>query len=162
MAERARGYDEQGRRTPQEPITTGELVAAVNAFYRRRWQEEMELFFPTPWRDEPPPADETGFPLLLRVGRFSHFESASLDKLRQGWQPQGKRAIREGSTRAVIEQESGRTPFGWLALVPRGQEEELNKWAPPLLGTASSSTPSPAPSGRTVTPRGLNAQFWQH
>lgn len=150
-AERASGRDRDGRKTPRRPVAAKELLAAVDAFYRGRWHAEMKRFFPNPWQAEPPRADEAGSPLLLRVGRFSHFESASLDDLRQGWQPQSRRPITEGSTRAVSDQGGCWMPFGWLALVPRGQEARLEG----LTVSSSPARPRPAsPTGRTP-PRGL-------
>lgn len=63
--------------------------------------------------------------LLLRVGRFSHFESLSVDNLRQGWNAQKKQPFRpgeEGSSRTLCrcrsttEGTSLALPFGWLLL----------------------------------------------
>ena len=63
--------------------------------------------------------------LLLRVGRFSHFESLSVDGLRQGWNAQKKQPFKpgeEGSSRtlcrcrATTEGSSLALPFGWLLL----------------------------------------------
>lgn len=60
--------------------------------------------------------------MLLRVGRFSHFESLSVDELRQGWNIQRKQAIEEGSTRTLCRSAglgpSLPMPFGWLLLKP--------------------------------------------
>lgn len=57
--------------------------------------------------------------VLLRVGRFSHFESLSVDELRQGYNIQARRPIRDmGSTRTLCDMENGgpAMPFGWLIL----------------------------------------------
>ena len=60
--------------------------------------------------------------ILLRVGRFSHFESLSVDGLRQGWNVQARKPIKEGSSRtlcrcrATTEGASAALPFGWLLL----------------------------------------------
>jgi CRISPR-associated protein Csm5 len=65
--------------------------------------------------------------LLLRVGRFSHFESLSVDHLRQGWNVQARRSITEGSSRTLCrcrsdtEGASMALPFGWLLLELEGQ-----------------------------------------
>jgi CRISPR-associated protein Csm5 len=68
--------------------------------------------------------------LLLRVGRFSHFESLSVDNLRQGWNAQKKQPFKageEGSSRtlcrcrATTEGASVALPFGWLLLKLEGQ-----------------------------------------
>jgi CRISPR-associated protein Csm5 len=61
--------------------------------------------------------------LLLRVGRFSHFESLSVDHLRQGWNVQARRPIKEGSSRTLCrcrpnpDGASTALPFGWLLLM---------------------------------------------
>jgi CRISPR-associated protein Csm5 len=57
--------------------------------------------------------------MLLRVGRFSHFESLSVDELRQGYNVQARRSITGmGATRTRCAMENGRPPmpFGWLLL----------------------------------------------
>ena len=63
--------------------------------------------------------------LLLRIGRFSHFESLSVDHLRQGWNAQKKQPFKpgeEGSSRTLCpcrSTEKGASlalPFGWLLL----------------------------------------------
>ncbi len=65
--------------------------------------------------------------LLLRVGRFSHFESLSVDHLRQGWNVQARRSITEGSSRTLCRCRSDTDgasmalPFGWLLLELEGQ-----------------------------------------
>ena len=61
--------------------------------------------------------------LLLRVGRFSHFESLSVDNLRQGWNVQARKSITEGSSRTLCrcrpnpDGAGTALPFGWLLLV---------------------------------------------
>ncbi|HHW75635.1 MAG TPA: type III-A CRISPR-associated RAMP protein Csm5 [Xanthomonadaceae bacterium] len=68
--------------------------------------------------------------LLLRVGRFSHFESLSVDHLRQGWNAQKKQPFKpgeEGSSRTLcrcrptVEGTSLALPFGWLLLELEGR-----------------------------------------
>ncbi len=68
--------------------------------------------------------------LLLRVGRFSHFEALSVEHLRQGWNAQKKQPFKpgeEGSSRtlcrcrATTEGASVALPFGWLLLELEGQ-----------------------------------------
>lgn len=67
---------------------------------------------------------------LLRIGRFGHFESKSVDRLRQGYRPQDRQHSElepgaEGLSRTVVETsfkatngKEGRAlvPFGWLLL----------------------------------------------
>lgn len=55
--------------------------------------------------------------IFLRVGRHSHFESASLEGVRKGWNVQLRKAIQEGSTRTVCRLRSGyASPMGWIWL----------------------------------------------
>lgn len=57
--------------------------------------------------------------ILLRIGRFCHFESLSVDGLREGYNAQARRPIEHmGSTRTrcVMENERPPMPFGWLLL----------------------------------------------
>ncbi|NLI83778.1 MAG: type III-A CRISPR-associated RAMP protein Csm5 [Deltaproteobacteria bacterium] len=57
--------------------------------------------------------------LLLRIGRYSHFESLSVDELREGYNVQARRPITEmGATRTRCVMENGKPPmpFGWLLL----------------------------------------------
>lgn len=118
------------------------LRQACNAFYWRRMNAELDRFFPareTAWKNtyskvkiglavrnaegklilSPPPWPNR---LLLRVGRFSQFESLSVDELRRGWNIQKKKYITEGSTRTLCrarpdpEGVSVPVPFGWLLL----------------------------------------------
>jgi CRISPR-associated protein Csm5 len=58
--------------------------------------------------------------VLLRVGRYSHFESLSVDELRQGYNIQARMAISGmGATRTRCVMENGKPPmpFGWLLLI---------------------------------------------
>ena len=126
-----------GRRLDYETIQE-----ACNTFYWKRMNAELDRFFP---KDNPqtkgiynkvkiglavrnpegklvlsPPPWKNY--LLLRVGRFSHFESLSVDGLRQGWNVQARRPIEEGSSRTLCrcrltaDGASMTLPFGWLLL----------------------------------------------
>jgi CRISPR-associated protein Csm5 len=114
------------------------LRLACNSFYTGRILAEQRRFF----TDAQPPErlfgaqglikinpdkvlvaksiQESGF--LLRIGRFSHFESLSVDGLRQGWNIQARRPIEEGSSRTLCrcrsttDGASMALPFGWLLL----------------------------------------------
>lgn len=114
------------------------LRLACNSFYTGRILAEQRRFF----ADAQPPErlfgaqglikinpdkvlvaksiQESGF--LLRIGRFSHFESLSVDGLRQGWNIQARRPIEEGSSRTLCrcrpttDGASMALPFGWLLL----------------------------------------------
>ncbi|HOV84914.1 MAG TPA: type III-A CRISPR-associated RAMP protein Csm5 [Syntrophobacteraceae bacterium] len=57
--------------------------------------------------------------ILLRVGRYSHFESLSVDGLREGYNAQARRPIRDmGSTRTRCLMDNGKPPmpFGWIMM----------------------------------------------
>ncbi|WP_025324160.1 type III-A CRISPR-associated RAMP protein Csm5 [Deferrisoma camini] len=64
--------------------------------------------------------------LLLRLGRFTQFESKSVDGLREGWNVRRRQPIREGSTRNLVPVKvmtrnglrEVRIPFGWVLLEP--------------------------------------------
>lgn len=64
--------------------------------------------------------------LLLRLGRFTQFESKSVDGLRQGRDVRRRQNIREGSTRNLVPVRVStkgvvrevRIPFGWVLLEP--------------------------------------------
>ncbi len=120
------------------------LIAAVNRFYWRRWRWELGKFFPECQKDLARlPSIKSGDKILgpdqladhprimlLRVGRFTQFESKSVDGIRRGVirLPKGgmKRAA-EGSTRNIIELpprgRPGRVtipvPMGWLLVFIR-------------------------------------------
>jgi CRISPR-associated protein Csm5 len=67
--------------------------------------------------------------MLLRVGRYSHFESLSVDGLREGYNVQARRHIQEmGSTRTRCVMENGKPsmPFGWLLLTLESIEGVLS------------------------------------
>ncbi len=123
---------------------------ACNAFYWKRMNAELDRFFP---KDDPqkkivynkvkiglavrnPEGKLVLWPppwknrLLLRVGRFSHFEALSVEHLRQGWNAQKKQPFKpgeEGSSRTLCrcrpttEGKSMALPFGWLLLELEGQ-----------------------------------------
>jgi CRISPR-associated protein Csm5 len=98
-------------------LTWDFLVDACEAFYRRRYSEEQQQFpwLQGQWLPESPPG---GF--VLRVGRFCHFESLSVDGLRSGWNVQARQPIAAmGASRSAIETGPGKfAPFGWLLLEP--------------------------------------------
>ncbi len=57
--------------------------------------------------------------MLLRIGHFSHFESLSVNELREGYNVKKKTPIIDmGSTRTRCKMEKGKfpMPFGWLML----------------------------------------------
>ncbi len=57
--------------------------------------------------------------MILRVGRFSHFESLSVDGLRRGYNVQARKPIKDmgaSRTRCAAEDNRPSMPFGWLIL----------------------------------------------
>lgn len=126
-------------------IDIGTIFEACNHFYWKRMESECEKFdgksaqgagwkaisclFP---RGRKPDGEivtidpstpywcmEQRKRMLLRVGRFSHFESLSVDELRQGHNVQARKPITDmGSTRSrcVMEEGTPPMPFGWLLL----------------------------------------------
>lgn len=134
----ARTYDREG------------LFAAANGFHWNIWQRERERFYArmpatgqrmdAMLRQVPHPQGGTlaehgpvgvGNMLLLRIGRFGHFESKSLAGVRQGFVPQAKgNKWRDrdqfGSTRTVVrlsDRDGPRVPvpFGWVLAWVRRQ-----------------------------------------
>jgi CRISPR-associated protein Csm5 len=64
--------------------------------------------------------------VLLRIGHFSHFESLSVDTLREGWNIQARRPITGmGATRTRCVMENGKPPmpFGWILLTLDGTND---------------------------------------
>lgn len=123
------------------------ILSACNRFYWGRMKAEGDKFddkascgqswkaihdlFPrgkTPEPDAPIFTIDPGSPywrqparkrMLLRVGRFSHFESLSVDELRQGYNIQARRPIKDmgaSRTRCLMENQKPPMPFGWLML----------------------------------------------
>ena len=128
------------RKAPRfDGLAPEQLVTAVNRFYWGRWQWEIGKFFPE-WRQDlarlfrikaggtilgPAELADHERIVLLRVGRFTQFESKSVEGIRRGVirLPKGgtKRAA-EGSTRNVVflppRGRSGQAtipvPMGWM------------------------------------------------
>jgi hypothetical protein len=96
--------------------TLDEVLAACDEFHRRRWEEERTRFYAdTPWPAQPA-RQEGREAILLRLGRYAHFEAASVDGLRQGWNHARREPMPVGDTRAVTLRGKLPVPFGWLAL----------------------------------------------
>lgn len=135
------------------------LLRAANEFHWRIWQHERSRFFDqspateqamdmllsqvkvataagasTLAREGINPNSTFAFPsyVLLRLGRFGHFESKSLARVRQGHVPQARGnpfrpAGQFGSTRTVVKlgdgEEAPLLPMGWmLACVVKTEE----------------------------------------
>lgn len=100
------------------------LQFACNTFYHRRlsveWTEFVYLQSQATGGPHWLPASMEGI-ILLRIGRFSHFDSLSVDELRRGWNVQKRMPIEGlGATRTLCELADGRrkAPMGWVLLKP--------------------------------------------
>lgn len=108
----------RGEGTPK--VEWSSLIQHCNEFYRRRWEAERNRFgnihADINLAALPPGA------IFLRIGRFSHFESLSVDELREGWNVQARRPMKEGSTRTLCELavKGKKAAFGWVLLEPLG------------------------------------------
>jgi len=101
------------------PVDRAWLMQTANIFFLTRFQEEQQRF-PNYY---PEKAASAAAPpqggCLLRVGRYSHFESLSLEGARLAYNRQKKQWITQGSTRTVCELAGGgRSVFGWVLLEP--------------------------------------------
>ncbi|MBM3522365.1 MAG: type III-A CRISPR-associated RAMP protein Csm5 [Alphaproteobacteria bacterium] len=158
--DRARRAGERDRaKAPRRPVGLDELLAAVDGFYRGRWNAEAERFFDN--RVPPAATDRGGNAMLVRVGRFSHFESASIDGLRRGWNVKARTPMDAGTTRAVTLDGDEAVPFGWILLFrdsaaaaefARSAVARPIRAASPNITRATTRTPTPLSpsSGRIV------------
>lgn len=137
--ERARAILERDKKkAPRRPFTQDDVFDAAHQFFTKRWEHDKKKFFMNENDLQPPKNIEKC--ILLRIGRFSHFESASLEGLRQGIQPQHRRLIKEGSSRMVVRDGERRLPFGWILLARPGAA------LPAEIPTISAVTEPRAPS----------------
>lgn len=139
---RAKGGTNVGRAVPTRSPRVDELRRATNAFHTALWFYERHRFYEGTGTDGL--MDELlsafGFPLhrgglesalesagvwLLKVGRYGHFESKSVefDGKRRGSKAarQGRPAefMSQGGSRTVARDAAGRfLPFGWVLLFP--------------------------------------------
>jgi CRISPR-associated protein Csm5 len=97
------------------------LVQAANHYFHQRLAAERDRF---PFLGQgaaqwlPQGAWWEGGRLLLRIGRFSHFESLSVDDLRDGYNLQRRVSIKEGDSRTVVVVQGRPVSFGWVLLEP--------------------------------------------
>jgi CRISPR-associated protein Csm5 len=129
------------KKAPRRPLTQDDVFDAAHEFFTKRWEHDKNKFFMNE-NDLRLPKDINNC-ILLRIGRFSHFESASLEGLRQGIQPQHRRLIKEGSSRMVVRDRGRRLPFGWILLARPGGA------LPAEVPTVSTATLARAPSSAT-------------
>ncbi|MCL6546752.1 MAG: type III-A CRISPR-associated RAMP protein Csm5 [Bryobacteraceae bacterium] len=102
------------------PVDRAWLMQTANFFFLTRFQEEQRRFlkyYPEKAASAASPPREG---CLLRLGRYSHFESLSLEGARLAYNRQKKKWITQGSTRTVCELAGGgHSVFGWVLLEPR-------------------------------------------
>lgn len=99
-------------------LTWQVLAAACNRFFEGRREAEKRAF-PWLWDRAVPPGGTFGAgDLLVRVGRFCHFDSLSVDGYRSGWNMKARQPITGmGASRMWCESAAGiRAPFGWVRL----------------------------------------------
>lgn len=88
-----------------------------NRFFGQRLVDEWERFkglFKSEGRWFPTAKEGD---VLLRLGRYCHFESLSVDGLRRSYDVRAKKQITAGSTRTVCPLNArGVAPFGWVLL----------------------------------------------
>jgi CRISPR-associated protein Csm5 len=113
----------RGANLIRRPLSFDYIEQSCSWFYQGRfnaeWNKFQQLFgHSCPWR---PPLVNGAFPpgsVLIRVGRHCHFDSLSIDGLRQGWNAHKRDWIHGiGATRTLCSLEGGkRAPFGWVLL----------------------------------------------
>ena len=128
------------------------LLAACDAFHRQRWEQERARFHAdAPWPAQP--ATEDGRPaILLRLGRYAHFEAASIEGLRQGWNHARRETMVVGDTRAVTLRGDLAVPFGWIALFETADAAEACATIQRRLLEPTPRPPRPAPAPRSAAP----------
>lgn len=162
----ARDKDKYKDKTPVATLDLDEVLNAVHAFHERRWQAELDRFFGghKDWLQRRRADVERALRrrigvneklILMRVGRFGHFESKSVDDWRRGWQatPKPGRHVEQGTTRAVLEIGEHPLPFGWLLLCQ--ETPEVRDWLSqrsPAAAPARSPSAQGTPGGRTAAP----------
>lgn len=116
LSESPRLWDSVGRN-----LGWNELISWCTSFFVGRLNVEYERFSflnanTGRWL---PSQNEVDGGLLLRAGRFCHFDSLSIDGHRQNMNMRTREPIELGATRTVCEIEAGVVvPFGWILLEP--------------------------------------------
>lgn len=101
------------------PVGREWLMQAANYFFLTRFLDEQKRFPRYYPASASASAQAPAGGCLLRLGRYSHFESLSLDGARLGYNRQKKQWITQGSTRTACELAGGgQSVFGWLLLEP--------------------------------------------
>ncbi len=120
LNQRALGH-RKVRELVRRPLGWDMLSGACTNFYIGRFNAEMQRFgsiLSEGMRRCYP--DLKAGDILLRVGHHCHFDSLSVDNLREGWNAARKEPIYDiGSTRTLCELNGGgHAPFGWVLLRP--------------------------------------------
>jgi CRISPR-associated protein Csm5 len=130
---------EGGIRRAEACFDLDQLLNCLREFHTRLFDDEMKRFSEGPTEkllmdrlrahtgpNKEPPFLPQGYApgfVLLRLGRFGHFESKSLEGVRRGHFPQGKKEGREyrppnewGLTRTITREAKNTPPipFGWV------------------------------------------------
>ncbi|RMF80841.1 MAG: type III-A CRISPR-associated RAMP protein Csm5 [Nitrospirae bacterium] len=152
-----------GRNLVGMPLTLDDLREAANRFYAGRFAAEWNRFHRLTHMKSAGALRRAfgangalalpGSPsILLRVGRFSHFESLSVDNWREGFCPQAKRPehkrIKEGKTRNLCLLDNGEhVPFGWLLLTPVAGDPAEEVRRPPRFAPQPVRIPTAGAAG---------------
>jgi CRISPR-associated protein Csm5 len=129
---------EGGIRRAEACFDLARLLKCLRSFHTQLFKDEMTRFFEGPTKklltdrlrahtgpNKEPPFSSQGYApgfVLLRLGRFGHFESKSLEGVRRGHFPQAKKEGREyrppnewGLTRTITRDANNNPiPFGWV------------------------------------------------
>jgi CRISPR-associated protein Csm5 len=129
---------EGGIRRAEARFDLARLLRCLRSFHTQLFKDEMTRFFEGPTKkllmdrlrahtspNKEPPFSSQGYApgfVLLRLGRFGHFESKSLEGVRRGHFPQARdrnQRIREpnawGLTRTITrDAKDNPIPFGWV------------------------------------------------
>ncbi len=152
-----------GAKTPRSPVRLAPLLEAMHGFHFARWQDEIERLFPAkaPVRRRleealkkaeayaatlSPSAALHGIPpALLRLGRFTGFESKSVETWRRGWAPQAKKLLERAGTHSMVVDDADVLSFGWILLCPADAPVPQRTEAPRPTGVPGApSTGAPA------------------
>ncbi len=108
------------RATVKSPLQWDFVIESCCYFFWKRHREEVENFPLLAGRSWVPSSWPQGS-ILLRIGRFSHFESLSVDEFRSGWNAQRRQPIQGmGSSRSLcMISNQLLAPFGWVLLEPK-------------------------------------------
>lgn len=134
------------------------LLAACDMFHRQRWEQERARFHAdAPWPAQPA-AEDGRRAILLRLGRYAHFEAASIEGLRQGWNHARRDTMIVGDTRAVTLRGDLAVPFGWIALFETADAAEAcaaiqRRLLEPVPHPPRTASP-PAPAAPVARPSG--------